>query len=183
MPELPEVKRRRFCRDYSLSDYDANVLVMDMDLANFFEEVVSISKAPKLSANWIMGDFSAFLNKENLTVKDAKVNSSSLGKLLQKVEDSTISGKIAKSVFEEMWNEGKEPDQIIKSKDLIQVTDNKEINNMIEKVIQQNPVQLDQFKSGKDKLFGFFVGQVMKVSKGKANPEKVNKMLKEKLKE
>ena len=82
-----------------------------------------------------------------------------------------------------MWNEGKEPDQIIKSKDLIQVTDNKEINNMIEKVIQQNPVQLDQFKSGKDKLFGFFVGQVMKVSKGKANPEKVNKMLKEKLKE
>ena len=183
MPELPEDKKLRFCKDYALSEYDANVLVADKSVANFFEEVVKVSKAPKLSANWVMGEFLAYLNKENLKVKDAKVDSSSLGKLLIRIEDSTITGKIAKDVFEVMWKEKEEPDQIIKSKDLKQVSNKKEIQQIIDVVIKQNPSQLKEYKSGKDKLFGFFVGQVMKSSQGKANPKEVNKILREKLKE
>ena len=183
MPELPEEKKLRFCKDFSLNDYDAGVLATDKDLATFFEEVVKISKAPKLSANWVMGDFSAFLNQENLSVNASKVDSSSLGKLLLRIEDSTISGKIAKEVFEEMWNLSKDPDEIIKSKDLKQITDLKEIIEVIDSVIEQNPSQLEQYRSGQDKLYGFFVGQVMKASNGKANPRQVNKILKEKLKE
>ena len=183
MPELPEEKKLRFCKDFSLNDYDAGVLATDKDLATFFEEVVKISKAPKLSANWVMGDFSAFLNQENLSVNASKVDSSSLGKLLLRIEDSTISGKIAKEVFEEMWNGSKDPDQIIESKDLKQITDSIEIIGVIDSVIEQNPSQLEQYRSGQDKLYGFFVGQVMKASNGKANPRQVNKILKEKLKE
>ena len=183
MPELPEDKKLRFCKDYALSEYDANVLVADKSVANFFEEVVKVSKAPKLSANWVMGEFLAYLNKENLRVKDAKVDSSSLGKLLIRIEDSTITGKIAKDVFEVMWKEKEDPDQIIKSKDLKQVSNKKEIQQIIDVVIKQNPIQLKEYKSGKDKLFGFFVGQVMKSSQGKANPKEVNKILREKLKE
>ena len=183
MPELPEDKKLRFCKDYALSEYDAKVLVADKSFANFFEEVVKVSNAPKLSANWVMGEFSAYLNKENLTVKDAKVDSSSLGKLLIRIEDSTITGKIAKDVFEVMWNQKEDPDQIIKSKDLKQVSNKKEIQQIIDTVIKQNPTQLKEYKSGKDKLFGFFVGQVMKSSQGKANPKEVNKILREKLKE
>ena len=183
MPELPEDKKLRFCKDYALSEYDAKVLVADKSFANFFEEVVKVSNAPKLSANWVMGEFSAYLNKENLTVKDTKVDSSSLGKLLIRIEDSTITGKIAKDVFEVMWNQKEDPDQIIKSKDLKQVSNKKEIQQIIDTVIKQNPTQLKEYKSGKDKLFGFFVGQVMKSSQGKANPKEVNKILREKLKE
>lgn len=183
MPEMPEEKKLRFCQDYNLSEYDADVLAADKDLANFFEEVTKISKAPKLSANWVMGDFSAFLNKENLAVEDAKIDSLSLGKLLSRIEDSTISGKIAKDVFELMWDKGKDPDEIIKTKNLNQVTDKEEIGGLIDTVIKHNQEQLIQYKSGKEKLFGFFVGQVMKASKGKANPNQVNQLLKEKLKE
>tara|TARA_B100001013_G_scaffold19680_2_gene11056 strand:+ start:5006 stop:6454 length:1449 start_codon:yes stop_codon:yes gene_type:complete len=183
MPELPEEKKLRFCKDYLLNDYDAGILSTDKDLATFFEEVVKISKAPKLSANWVIGDLSAFLNQENLSVHASKVDSSSLGNLLLRIEDSTISGKIAKEVFEEMWNLSKDPDEIIKSKDLKQITDIKEIIEVIDSVIEQNPSQLEQYRSGKDKIYGFFVGQVMKASNGKANPRQVNKILKEKLKE
>ena len=183
MPELSEEKEKRFIREYKLSDYDANVLSVDPNLSNFFEEVVVRSRNPKLSANWIMGELSAFLNKENLSILETKVDSINLGNLLSRIEDSTISGKIAKEVFEEMWNSEKSPDEIIEEKGLKQVTDSSEIEKIINQVLEQNQSQLEQYKSGKEKLFGFFVGQVMKASRGKANPEQVNKLLEERLKE
>ena len=183
MPELSEEKEKRFIREYKLSDYDANVLSVDPNLSNFFEEVVVRSRNPKLSANWIMGELSAFLNKDNLSILETKVDSINLGNLLSRIEDSTISGKIAKEVFEEMWNSEKSPDEIIQEKGLKQVTDSSEIEKIINQVLEQNQSQLEQYKSGKEKLFGFFVGQVMKASRGKANPEQVNKLLEERLKE
>ena len=130
-----------------------------------------------------MGALSAFLNKDNLSILDTRVDATNLGPLLARIEDSTISGKIAKEVFEEMWLSQKGPDQIIEEKGLKQVTDSSEIEKVIDKVLEKNSSQLEQYKSGKEKLFGFFVGQVMKESKGKANPEQVNKLLKDKLKE
>ena len=183
MPELSEEKEKRFIREYKLSDYDANVLSVDPNLSNFFEEVVIRSRNPKLSANWIMGELSAFLNKENLSILETKVDSINLGNLLTRIEDSTISGKIAKEVFEEMWNSKKSPDEIIEEKGLKQVTDSSEIEQIINQVLEQNQSQLEKYKSGKEKLFGFFVGQVMKASGGKANPEQVNRLLQERLKE
>jgi len=183
MPELSEEKEKRFVKEYKLSDYDANVLSVDPNLSNFFEELVVRSRNPKLSANWIMGELSAFLNKENLSILETKVDSINLGNLLSRIEDSTISGKIAKEIFEEMWNSKKSPDEIIEEKGLKQVTDSSEIEKVINQVLEQNQSQLEQYKSGKVKLFGFFVGQVMKASKGKANPEQVNKLLEERLKE
>ena len=183
MPELSEEKEKRFIREYKLSDYDANVLSVDPNLSNFFEEVVVRSRNPKLAANWIMGELSAFLNKDNLSILETKVDSINLGNLLSRIEDSTISGKIAKEVFEEMWNSEKSPDEIIEEKGLKQVTDSSEIEKIINQVLEQNQSQLEHYKAGKDKLFGFFVGQVMKISKGKANPKQVNKILKEKLEE
>jgi len=130
-----------------------------------------------------MGELSAFLNKENLNILETKVDSINLGNLLSRIEDSTISGKIAKEIFEEMWNSKKSPDEIIEEKGLKQVTDSSEIKKVINQVLDQNQSQLEQYKSGKEKLFGFFVGQVMKASRGKANPEQVNKLLEERLKE
>ena len=183
MPELSEEKEKRFIKEYKLSAYDANVLSVDPNLSNFFEEVVVRSRDPKLAANWIMGELSAFLNKENLSILETKVDSINLGNLLSRIEDSTISGKIAKEIFEEMWNSKKSPDEIIEEKGLKQVTDSSEIKKVINQVLDQNPSQLEQYKSGKEKLFGFFVGQVMKASRGKANPEQVNKLLEERLKE
>jgi aspartyl-tRNA(Asn)/glutamyl-tRNA(Gln) amidotransferase subunit B len=183
MPELSEEKEKRFIKEYKLSAYDANVLSVDPNLSNFFEEVVVRSRNPKLAANWIMGELSAFLNKENLSILETKVDSINLGNLLSRIEDSTISGKIAKEIFEEMWNSKKSPDEIIEEKGLKQVTDSSEIKKVINQVLDQNPSQLEQYKSGKEKLFGFFVGQVMKASRGKANPEQVNKLLEERLKE
>ena len=183
MPELSEEKEKRFIKEYKLSDYDANVLSVDPNLSNFFEEVVVRTRDPKLAANWIMGELSAFLNKENLSILETKVDSINLGNLLSRIEDSTISGKIAKEIFEEMWNSKKSPDEIIEEKGLKQVTDSSEIEKLINQVLEQNQSQLEQYKSGKEKLFGFFVGQVMKASRGKANPEQVNKLLEERLKE
>ena len=183
MPELSEDKKNRLITEYKLSDYDADVLSVDPNLSKYFEEVVINSSNPKLAANWVMGDLSAFLNKDNLSILDTRVDATNLGTLLTRIEDSTISGKIAKEVFEEMWLSQKGPDQIIEEKGLKQVTDSTEIEKVINQVFEENPTQLKQYKSGKEKLFGFFVGQVMKVSKGKANPEQVNKLLKRRLEE
>ena len=181
MPELPEEKKNRFTHDYKLSKYDSGLLSADKDLADFFEESVKISDSPKLTANWIMGEFLAELNKDNLPISDSKVSAKQLGTLISRIEDSTISGKIAKDVFEKMWELSKGPDQIIAEQGLEQVTDDKEIESMIDEVIKNNPEQLQQYQSGKDRLFGFFVGQVMKASQGKANPKQVNDILKSKL--
>ena len=143
--------------------------------------MVEVSKSAKLSANWIMGELSAELNKENLKVQESKISAEQLGQLILRIEDSTISGKIAKDVFEKMWSSGDKVDVIIEKEGLQQVTDLSEIETMVSKVINENPDQLKQYLSGKDRLFSFFVGQVMKESKGKANPSQVNEILKEKL--
>ena len=182
MPELPNEKKIRFSQFYKLSEYDSSLLAADKDLADFFEEVVEESGSPKLSANWIMGEFLAELNKQNLNISKSKVTSKQLGVLISKIEDSTISGKIAKEVFEKMWDSSKDADDIIRDQGLEQVTDLSAIEAMVEKVISENQDQLEKYLSGKDRLFGFFVGQVMKESQGKANPGKVNQILKEKLK-
>jgi aspartyl-tRNA(Asn)/glutamyl-tRNA(Gln) amidotransferase subunit B len=182
MPELPKEKRLRFQENYELNDYDSRLLVADRELANFFEEVVKKSNSPKLSANWVMGEFLAELNKNNLPIDKSKISAKQLGTLITRIEDSTISGKIAKDVFEKMWSSSKNADAIIKEEGLQQVTDLSEIESMVEKVINDNPDQLQKYLSGKDRLFGFFVGQVMKESQGKANPSQVNEILKKKLK-
>ena len=182
MPELPNEKRLRFQENYELNDYNSRLLVADRELANFFEEVVKKSNSPKLSANWVMGEFLAELNKNNLPINKSKISAKQLGTLIARIEDSTISGKIAKDVFEKMWSSSKDADEIIKEEGLQQVTDLSKIESMVEKVINDNPDQHQKYLSGKDRLFGFFVGQVMKESQGKANPSQVNEILKKKLK-
>ena len=181
MPEMPTQKKIRFVSEFNLSEYDADLLAADKDLANFFEAVVKVSNSPKLSANWIMGELSAELNNENLSINDSKITSNQLGQLILRIEDGTISGKIAKEIFEKLWSSDNEVDEIIQGEGLEQVTDDKEIESMIDKVINSNPEQLEQYRSGKDRLFGFFVGQVMKASQGKANPKQVNDILRKKL--
>ena len=181
MPEMPTQKKIRFVSEFNLSEYDADLLAADKDLANFFEAVVKVSNSPKLSANWIMGELSAELNNENLSINESKITSNQLGQLILRIEDGTISGKIAKEIFEKLWSSDNEVDEIIQSEGLEQVTDDKEIESMIDEVINSNPEQLEQYRSGKDRLFGFFVGQVMKASQGKANPKQVNDILRKKL--
>lgn len=182
LPELPHQKRQRFVEQYSLNEYDANVLVTSRDLANYFEKVVELSSVQtKLAANWIMGDLAAALNKANLEITDSPVTASALSKLLQRIADDTISGKIAKTVFEAMWNGEGSADEIINQRGLKQVTDTAAIEKVIDEIFAAHPEQLADYRSGKDKLFGFFVGQAMKATKGQANPQQLNDLLKEKL--
>jgi len=183
LPELPAEKITRFKQDYDLSDYDAENLVMNKETAEYFEEVVKNSNAKaKLAANWVLGDLSAALNQDDVEISDGPVSASMLTRLLDRIEDNTISSKIAKEVFQAMWSGEGDVDAIIESKGLKQITDSSEIEALVEQVVNDNPGQVEQYKSGKDKVFGFFVGQVMKLSKGKANPQQVNDLLKDKLK-
>jgi aspartyl-tRNA(Asn)/glutamyl-tRNA(Gln) amidotransferase subunit B len=184
LPELPDEKAARYQRDYALSEYDASVLTASREMGAFYEAVVAELKDPaqaKLVANWVMGDFSAFLNRDALDIAQAKVNAQQLAGLLKRIVDNTISGKIAKEVFEAMWDEGKSADAIIEAKGLKQITDTSAIEKVIDDVMTANPGQLADYRAGKDKLFAFFVGQVMKVTAGKANPAQVNELLKRKL--
>jgi aspartyl-tRNA(Asn)/glutamyl-tRNA(Gln) amidotransferase subunit B len=182
LPELPDAKAARFAREHGLSDYDAGVLTASRELADYFETVVQrLGGKPKLAANWVMGDLSGALNKDNLEVSQSRVSAEALAGLLGRIEDNTISGKIAKEVFEAMWLEGVGADAIIEAKGLKQITDTSMIERAIDDVIAKNPGQLAEYRSGKDKLFGFFVGQVMKATQGKANPAQLNELLKRKL--
>jgi aspartyl-tRNA(Asn)/glutamyl-tRNA(Gln) amidotransferase subunit B len=182
LPELPQQKKQRLINDYELSAYDASIIVAHQDIAQYFEAVVSATSAnAKLAANWVMGELSAALNKGDVAISDSPVTAQNLALLLDRIADNTISGKIAKTVFEAMWENKGSADEIIESQGLKQVTDTSAIEAIIDEVIASNPGQLEQYRSGKDKLFGFFVGQVMKLSKGKANPAQVNALLKSKL--
>ncbi|MDF2690211.1 MAG: glutamyl-tRNA(Gln) amidotransferase, subunit [Gammaproteobacteria bacterium] len=181
LPELPKAKAERFQSEYQLSAYDAQVLVANKDLAEFFETVVGLTKQPKLSVNWVMGDFSAFLNKDNLSLGESPVSAHALAELINRITDNTISGRIAKEVFEAMWQKEGSADQIIDKKALRQISDSSALEQAIEEVMANNPGQLAEYRSGKDKLFGFFVGQVMKATGGKANPAQLNDLLKNKL--
>jgi aspartyl-tRNA(Asn)/glutamyl-tRNA(Gln) amidotransferase subunit B len=182
LPELPDAKRHRFGSDYGLSDYDAEVLTATRELADFYETVVRVAGCdPKLCANWVMGDLSAALNEANLEVAASRVDAGRLAGLLQRVADDTISGKLAKQVFEAMWQEGATADAIIEREGLRQITDSSAIEAIIDRILADNPGQLAQYRAGKDKLFGFFVGQAMKATQGKANPQQLNELLKQKL--
>jgi aspartyl-tRNA(Asn)/glutamyl-tRNA(Gln) amidotransferase subunit B len=182
LPELPDEKAARFVREHGLSDYDAGVLTASREIAAFYEDVLRrVGQDPKLCANWVMGDFSAFLNRDNLEVGAAKVDAAGLAGLVSRIADATISGKIAKEVFEAMWESGASADAVIEQKGLRQITDTGAIESAIDDVMAKNPGQLADYRSGKDKLFGFFVGQVMKATGGKANPAQLNELLKKKL--
>ncbi len=182
LPELPDDKKQRFMQEYGLSLYDASVLTSNRELANYFEESVKLSGSEaKLCTNWVMGELSALLNKNNLDISESKVSSEQLASMLRRLSDKTISGKIAKQVFEAMWNGEGDADSIIEKNGWKQVTDTGAIEKLIDEVLANNPKQLEAYRNGKDKLFGFFVGQAMKLSKGKANPKQVNELLKEKL--
>ena len=180
IPELPDEKKKRFIEKFKLSSYEANILVSDIETSKYFEEVIEKSDV-KLSTNWITGELFALLNEKNLEISQNPISAKNLSKLINLIKDGTISGKIAKSVFEIMADEGKDPQIIVEEKGLKQQSDPKEIEKLIDKVITDNPDKVKEYKSGKDKLFGFFVGQVMKVSGGKANPQLVNEILKKKL--
>jgi aspartyl-tRNA(Asn)/glutamyl-tRNA(Gln) amidotransferase subunit B len=182
LPELPDEKAARFGRDHGLSAYDAGVLTSSRELAEYFETVVKgLGGQAKLAANWVMGELSGALNKEGLDVTQSRVGATALAGLLARIADDTISGKIAKEVFEAMWSEGRGADEIIEAKGLKQITDTSAIEQAIDEVMAKNPQQLADFRAGKDKLFGFFVGQVMKATQGKANPAQLNELLKRKL--
>ncbi|MAL49066.1 MAG: Asp-tRNA(Asn)/Glu-tRNA(Gln) amidotransferase GatCAB subunit B [Methylophaga sp.] len=184
LPELPNEKRDRLISEMGLSKYDASVLTSSRELADYFEAVLAATgnKDPKQCANWVTGTLSGALNKAGLEVTESPVSAEQLGSVLLRIQDNTISGKIAKQVFEAIWNgEGADADAVIESKGLKQVTDIGAIEAMIDEVIAANPEQLQQYRDGKEQLFGFFVGQVMKASKGKANPAQVNEILKQKL--
>lgn len=182
LPELPQQKKQRFMTEHSLNAYDADILVANQDMAMYFEAVVKSTNAPaKLVANWVMGELSGALNKDNTDITASPIKADTLAQLLDRINDNTISGKIAKTVFEAMWAGEGDADTIIEAKGLKQVTDTGAIEAIVDEVIANNPNQLEQYRSGKDKLFGFFVGQVMKESKGKANPAQVNELLKKKL--
>lgn len=182
LPELPDDKAARFVRDYGLSEYDAGVLTASRELAEFYEQVVrEVGSEPKLCANWVMGDLSGFLNKDGLDIEHTRVDTTALAGLIRRIVDATISGKIAKEVFEAMWQSGDSADAIIEQRGLRQITDTSAIEAAIEEVMNRNPQQLADYRSGKDKLFGFFVGQVMKATQGKANPAQLNELLKKKL--
>jgi len=182
LPELPDAKRKRFMEEYGLSQYDADVLTSSRELADYYEHVVQESgRQAKPAANWVMGELTGALNKSGLALSQSPVTPQMLGQLLKRIQDGTISGKIAKDVFEAMWNGEGEPDAIIEQRGLKQVTDIGAIEALVDQVIAANPGQVAEYKGGKEKLLGFFVGQVMKASGGKANPAQLNELLRKKL--
>ncbi len=181
LPELPDVKRERFHAQYGLGEYDASLLTASRELADYFEQVAQASGDPKLAANWVNGELAAALNRSELEISQSPVPAGELAGLLQRIQDGTLSGKLAKQVFEAMWGGAGDADQVIQDQGLRQITDSGQLESMIESIVAANPTQVEQYRAGKDKVFGFFVGQVMKESKGKANPQQVNEILKRKL--
>ena len=182
--ELPEVRRERFIKEYALSEYDAGVLTTTRALADFFEEVTRLGGHPKTAANWIMGDLLRFYKDNNVDLKDlsnSPVTPKMLSGMIALVEKGTISGKIAKVVMEDMYKSGKDPQQIIEEKGLVQISNTDEIEQIVKKVIEENPKPVEQYRLGKTGNFGFFVGQVMKQTRGRANPQAVNEILKKRL--
>jgi aspartyl-tRNA(Asn)/glutamyl-tRNA(Gln) amidotransferase subunit B len=181
IPELPDQRKARFAAEYGLPEYDADVLTSSRELADYFEDCARQVKNPKLASNWVMGTLLGMLNSQGKTIEASPVSSSQMGELLALIEQDVISGKIAKTVFDEMVASGKNPKEIVEQKGLVQVTDESAIESVVDKVLANSPAEVEGYKSGKTKLMGFFVGQVMKETKGKANPQMVNKLLKNKL--
>lgn len=182
MPELPLQRMERFVKEYQIPEYDANILTQARPMADYFEDVAKQSSNPKSASNWIMVELLRVLNESKTEIEKSPVSSKNLAGLIKLIDSGKISGKIAKTVFEEMYTSGKDAETIVKEKGLVQVSDSSSIEKWVDEVIAANPGQTEQYRSGKDKLFGFFVGQVMKASKGQANPDLVNQVLIKKLK-
>lgn len=183
IPELPDAKRERFVKEYGLPEHDADMLTQGRAIAAYYEETVKLSGQPKVVSNWMMGELSRLLNADAREIDACPITSEKFAGMVRMIEAGVISTKIAKTVFEEMYKTGKDAETVVKEQGLVQVSDTGAIEQVIAEVIKANPAQHADYKSGKDKLFGFFVGQVMKASKGKANPDMVNQLLKKKLSE
>ncbi|MCK4870602.1 MAG: Asp-tRNA(Asn)/Glu-tRNA(Gln) amidotransferase subunit GatB [Gammaproteobacteria bacterium] len=184
LPELPQQKFQRFQQEYKLPAYEANTLANNIELAKYFEDTVRHAKnSAKSIANWMLGELTAHINRDNLETIACPVKPQHLAMLIKRIEDNTISGKIAKTVFEALWNKEGEVDEIIANKGLKQITDNTEIEKIIDTIIKNNPKQVEQFKTGNEKIIGYFIGQVMQTTQGKANPKQVNDILQTKLKD
>jgi aspartyl-tRNA(Asn)/glutamyl-tRNA(Gln) amidotransferase subunit B len=182
LPELPDEKRGRFIREYDIPEYDARVLTSSKALADFFEGCIKEYRKPKVISNWIMGDLLRELKLSGADIDESPLKPFHLSRMIRMIDEGTISGKIAKTVFEEMYRTGKDPEMIVKEKGLVQISDETEIERFVERVIIENPEEAEAYRGGKERLLGFFVGQVMKLSGGKANPAAVNEMLKNRLK-
>ena len=178
LPELPEEKEYRYISKIGLEKSEAKIISSSKTMANMFEEASSKTDDTKLVAKWLVGDVSALLNKDNIEIGESNLSPENFGKLIERITDSTISGKIAKSVLEEIWESGSDVDEIIESKGLVQIKDESLLEEIAKKIVDSNSDQVAAYKGGKDKLFGFFVGQVMKETQGKANPKSVNEILK-----
>ena len=179
LPELPEEKEMRYMQEVGLEESEAKIISSSKAMANMFEEASSKTDDAKLIAKWLVGDISALLNKDNIEIHESNLSAENFGKLIERISDNTISGKIAKSLLEEIWENGSDVDEIIEKKGLVQIQDESLLEEIANRVIDSNPEQVNAYKNGKDKLFGFFVGQVMKETQGKANPKSVNEILKE----
>lgn len=178
LPELPKQKEVRFINEHNLEESEAKILASSKAMANLFEDASEKTKDSSLIAKWLVGDVSALLNKDNISIEESKLSSINFAKLIERISDNTISGKIAKSVLEEVWISGNDIDAIIEEKGLVQIQDESILENIAKKIIDENPDQVNAYKGGKERLFGFFVGQVMKETQGKANPKSVNDILK-----
>jgi len=181
LPELPEAKRQRYIGAYGLPAYDAEVLTADRELATYFERTVALCNQPKVVSNWVMGDLMRELNRHHITPDQAPVTPVHLAGMLQLVNEGTISGKIAKTVFDEMYQSGKQAQDVVREQGLVQMNDSSELESLIRQVLVSNPSQVEEYRSGKQKVFGFFVGQTMKATQGKANPKMVNELLRQML--
>jgi aspartyl-tRNA(Asn)/glutamyl-tRNA(Gln) amidotransferase subunit B len=183
LPELPDEKKERFVRQYQIPEYDAEILTSSKPLSGYYEETVKSFNEPKIVSNWVMGDLLRELKRDEKEIDQCRVTPKHLAEMLQMIKKGTISGKIAKEVFEEMYQTGASPEDIVKEKGWTQILDEREIEKAIEKAMEAHPKQVEDYRKGKEKLFGFFVGEVMKQTQGKANPKLVNELLKKKLKE
>lgn len=181
LPELPEAKQARYVDELGLSAYDAGLLTDDPDIARYFEAVVDAGGQPKPAANWVMGELSAALNRDDVGIRSCPVQPQQLAALLARLDDETLSGKLAKTVFEALWQQEGSVDDIIESRGLKQVSDGGQLQALVDQVITENPGQVEQFLAGKDKVLGFFVGQIMKATGGKANPKQINDLLRKAL--
>jgi aspartyl-tRNA(Asn)/glutamyl-tRNA(Gln) amidotransferase subunit B len=181
LPELPDEKKERFVREYEIPPYDAGILTSSKALANYYEECLRSFAKPKIVSNWILSELLRELKRDEREIEECPVPAAHLSEMLRMVDEGVISGKIAKSVFEEMYRTGKKAGEIVKEKGWVQVSDSSEIDKIIDQVLAANPKEVEAYRKGKEKLFGFFVGQVMKATQGKANPQLVNEILKKKL--
>jgi len=181
LPELPLAKKERFVKQYEIPEYDAEILTSSKSMANYYEEIVKLNPDPKMVSNWIMSELLALMKEDNLEIEVQPISPKNFARMLQLLKEGIISGKIAKTVFAEMFRTGKDPDTIVKKKGLVQITDEETLRQLVEKVLQENPKSVEEYRKGKEKALGHLVGQVMKLTQGKANPHLVNKLLQDKL--